>query len=146
MFPELEDDIATIIESEESEKTAFNGKSFLFDFNKGDFIYRNGNLVEVSGIEALKIWIEKIIRTERFKFNIYEDVSYGVTIQDLIGSSLPEGFVESELKRELSESILTNPFIDDLLNWEFISEGSTLTIKFDVETNDELFSMEMMIK
>lgn len=145
MFPE---DVQEYLENEtlieESTNTAtFNGKSFLFDFKKGDFVYKNGSLVEVEGKEALKTWIEKIIRTESFKFNIYENVDYGISIDDLIGSTLPRGFIESELKRELTEAILRNPLVDDLTDWKFEKDGSKWTIAFTVETTEETFEMEV---
>lgn len=145
MFPEDVEEYLTNEEilEENANATTFNGKSFLFDFEKGDFVYKNGNLVEVTGIVALKIWIEKLIRTEKFKFKIFEDVDYGVSISDLVGSTLPHGFIEAELKRELTEAILKNPMIEDLTNWKFEKDGGKWTIYFTVETADEAFGMEV---
>lgn len=144
MFP---DDIQSYIENEElkTDNTAstFTGRTFLYDFKKGDFIYKNGAPVVVEGIKAIQVWIEKIIRTERFQFQIYEGVDYGVTIEDLIGSNLPRGFVESEMIRELSESILKNPYIADLKDWSFAVEESVWTISFTVVTKEEAFEMEV---
>lgn len=147
MFP---DDISEYINNEEmiNENTTptFNGKSFLYDFKKGDFIYKNGAPVEVDGIKAIQIWIEKVIRTERFKFNVYKDVNYGITLEDLIGSSLPKDYIKSEMIRELEESILTNPYIDELKDWSFVVDGSTWTISFTVITKtDEVFVMGVEI-
>lgn len=149
MFP---NDIESFLENEdvaiETDSTVFNGTSFLYDFTKGDFIYKNGAPVMVNGIEALRVWIEKIIRTEKFKFNVYQSVEgnseYGVSIEDLIGSNLPQGFIESEMKRELTESITKNPYIDELTEWSFEREGSKLTINFTVVLSDETtFEMEV---
>ncbi|MGE6513379.1 DUF2634 domain-containing protein [Lysinibacillus sphaericus] len=146
MFP---DDISDYIKNEDyiNDNTlpAFTGKTFLYDFNKGDFIYKNGAPVEVDGIKAIQIWIEKVIRTERFKFNIYDGVDYGVTIEDLIGSNLPRGFIESEMKREFTESLLTNPYIEELINWSFKIDGSEWTISFTVITTTEEV-LEMGVK
>lgn len=142
MFPE---DIAEYVDDEESvtENTPnFNGKAFLYDFKQGDFIYKNGAPVEVEGIRAIQVWIEKIIRTERFKFAIYEGVDdYGVALEDLIGANLPRGFVESEMKREITEAILNNPYIEDVVNWGFAKDGSEWTISFTVITDTEAFEM-----
>lgn len=147
MFP---DDISEYINNEEmiNENTnpTFNGKSFLYDFKKGDFIYKNGAPVEVDGIKAIQIWIEKVIRTERFKFNVYKDVNYGITLEDLIGSSLPKDYIKSEMIRELEESILTNPYIEELKDWSFVVDGSEWTISFTVITKtDEVFEMGVEI-
>lgn len=145
MFPEdVEDYLVNEDLNMEQTTTSFNGKSFLYDFNKGDFIYKNGAPVEVDGIKAIQIWIEKVIRTERFKFNIYDGVEYGVTIEDLIGSNLPKGFIESEMKRELTESILMNPYIEELVDWSISVNGSEWTISFTVVTTEETFEMEVV--
>ena len=40
-------------------------KSYLFDFTTGDFVVRDGKLIECDGIESIKVWIEKILRTEK---------------------------------------------------------------------------------
>lgn len=144
MFPE---DAQAYLENEEAalaarESRTFNGTAFLYDFNAGDFVYKNGAPILVSGQKALEVWIEKVIRTERFKFNIYYGVEYGVTLDDLIGSNLPYAFVESEMRRELTEAILMNPFIEHLSGWKFEREGSLWTISFVVETVDnEEFEM-----
>ena len=42
------------------------GKSFLYDFKKGDFVMKNGKMVVIHGIEVLKQWILKVLKTERF--------------------------------------------------------------------------------
>lgn len=148
MFP---DDVDDFLENEEQEITnasaSFNGRTFLYDFEKGDFVYKNGALVEVVGVAALRIWIEKVIRTEKFKFNIYmnEDGStetnrYGVALEDLTGSSFPAGFIESEMRRELTEAIMVNTYIEELTDWSFVREGSKLVITFTVEVTEEFMN------
>lgn len=145
MFPA---DVQTYLTNEDmeiSERDArtFNGTTFLYDFKKGDYVYRNGAPIIVEGQKALEIWIEKVIRTERFKFKIYDNVEYGVTIEDLIGSNLPYSFLDSEMKRELTESILKNPFIENLSEWKFEREGSLWTITFTLESVYGSFEMEV---
>lgn len=147
MFPELTEQqinqVEKQIEKEQNAATTFNGKSFLYDFKKGDFVRRNGKLVEVRGRDALKVWIEKVIRTHRFRFKIYKDVPYGVRIEDLIGTTLPRGFVQSELKRELTEAILINELIESLTEWEIEHECDRLTIRFTVISVYGPFDMEV---
>lgn len=135
MFPEITEE-QTQTDIETNEKAAYYGKSFLYDFKKGDFVMQNGKFVEVTGKEAIKVWIEKILRTEKFRFKVYDngtELQYGITIEDLIvGRSLPQSFVESELKREIHEALLQHPEIESLADMEFLREGSTLTISFTV--------------
>lgn len=122
------------------ETTQKMGKSFLFDFKTGDFVIRDGKLVEIEDIEALKIWIEKILRTEKFKFKIYkkEDKNqYGITIQDLIaGYNYPKEFIESEIKREVTEALLKNVLIESLEDWTIEKSNPVLNISFRVVLKD----------
>lgn len=43
-------------------KLSSGTKSYLFDFDRGDFVVRDGKLIECDGIDAIKVWIEKIKR------------------------------------------------------------------------------------
>ena len=38
-------------------------KTFDFDFRKSEFNMKNGNPVVLEGVDALKMWIQKCIRT-----------------------------------------------------------------------------------
>lgn len=129
MFPQIN------IE-EQAEETTNIGTSFKFDFEKGDFILENGKLVKVEDLEALKIWINKVLRTEKFRFEIYKDIDYGVTLEDLIGQTLPRKFVESELKREISEALTKHSMIDNVSNIMTERDGSKLIINFQVNLTD----------
>lgn len=140
MFPEI-----NLIEEIQQEAYTFNGKSFLYDFEKGDFVYKNGKLVLVDGIEALKVWIEKVIRTEKYRFNVHKNIDYGITIDDLIGSSFSNDFVESEIEREITEALLKNDYIVSLTDWEFSYEGSKVIISFVVNTQNENFDFGVVI-
>lgn len=142
MFPELD-----LIEEEFelNEQIEWNGKSYLYDFNKGDFIYKNGALVEVTGLEALKVWIEKVIRTEKFRFKIYDDIDYGISIEDLFGSNLERYLIESEIQREITEALLKNPIILDVDEWEFEYENEKVIVSFYVSNDLENFNFEVVV-
>lgn len=126
----------------ETEETIQLGRSFLFDFNENKFVMENGKFIVVEGIEALKMWIEKTIRTEKFRFKIYEknndrDSEYGVRIEDLIiGNDYPILFIESELKREITDALLKHPAISNLSEWLIDKEDDVLNINFTVELTD----------
>lgn len=125
----------------DSDDLPYIGKSFLFDFENGDFILRDGRLVEVSGIEALKVWIEKILRTEKYRYEIYEredKKEYGVVLEDLIvGNNFSYSFIEAELKREITEALTKNPLILSLSNWNIQKENPLVKISFEVNLKDE---------
>ncbi|KYH35826.1 hypothetical protein CLTEP_02190 [Clostridium tepidiprofundi DSM 19306] len=139
MFPQTQINIGNIIDEKTSENKL--GKSFLFDFSKGDFILKGGKLIETSEIEAIKVWIEKVLRTEKFKFKIYEKQDkkreYGVTIRELlIGNKYPQAFVQSELKREITEALLKHPQIETIKEFTTDKAYTTLNIYFTVILKD----------
>lgn len=144
MLPDIveEVNIDEIVENETTDDDINNiGKSFLFDFEKGDFILQDGKLVEVEGNESIKIWIEKILRTEKFKFKIYERIEdtneYGITLQDLItGYDYPLEFIKSEIEREISEALIKHPSIDSIEEWNIEKSNPVLKISFKVVLND----------
>ena len=50
-------------------KASNGGKSFYFDFEKGDFNVIDGRLQEINNLEALKLWITKILKTAKLKYS-----------------------------------------------------------------------------
>lgn len=133
MFPATENTAVS-----EGEKTGGMGKSFLFDFDTGDFVVQDGKLVECNGMEAVRVWIEKILRTEKGRFRIYEDTDYGCRIEDLlIGSNYPVSFIEAELKREIEEALLQNPRITAVSNFSLERGVSFITVSMEVSVSGE---------
>lgn len=108
------------------------GKNFLYDYNKGDFVIKNGKMVELFGVDSLTAWILKVMKTELGRFRVYEGVNYGVTLEELIGSVLPRAYVESEIKREVTESLLLSPYINRLEGWTFERDGTWMRVNFTV--------------
>ncbi|MCB4959059.1 DUF2634 domain-containing protein [Streptococcus mutans] len=121
------------------------GKTYLYDFKKGEFILRNGKQVEVFGKDALRVWIEKVLRTEYGRFCIYKGEEYGVVLEDLIGSNHPQSFVEAEIKREVGIALLRHQDIDAIEKWAFVREGKWMRVQFEVITRDGAFDMEVEI-
>ena len=132
MFPKTQD--LTVIAAED---TAASGKSFLFDFTAGDFVISDGKLIECEGIDAIKVWIEKILRTEKGRFRIYNDTDYGCRIEDLlVGSNYPVEFIEAELKREIEDALKQNLNILSVSNFNIERSASGITVSMEVETSD----------
>jgi len=132
MFPRTQD-LPDVTNAE----TVMSGKSFLFDFTAGDFIIRDGKLVECKGIDAIKVWIEKILRTEKGRFRIYNDTDYGCRTEDLIvGSNYPIAFIEAELKREIEDALKQNLNILSVSNFNIERSASGITVSMEVETSD----------
>jgi phage baseplate assembly protein W len=130
MFPKTQDLTVAV-----AEDTTVTDKSFLFDFTAGEFVIRDGKLVECDGIEAIKIWVEKILRTEKGRFAIYSGTDYGCHLEDLIvGSNFTAAFIESELRREVTDSLMQNPQIKNISNFEVIRGTNSITVSMEVST------------
>lgn len=119
------------------------GKSFLYDFENGQFTLVNGKMVELHGLDSLKMWIMKVMKTERFRFRVYDNVEYGVTLEDLIGSNLPRAYIEAEIKREVTSALTRHTHIENIEEWSFVRDGKWMRIKFRVITVEGAFEMEV---
>lgn len=130
----------------ETEASYQNKKSFLFDFSQGDFVIKDGRIIKTKDLVAIKVWIEKVLKTEKFRFEIYRDVDYGISLEDLIGQNLPRSFVESELRREIKEAIERHPGISEVTNITTEQDGSRLLIRFKVNLEEDIsFEQEVTI-
>ena len=130
----------------ETETSYQNKRSFLFDFSQGDFVIKDGRIVKTEDLIAIKVWIEKVLKTEKFRFEIYKDVDYGISLEDLIGQNLPRSFVESELRREIKEAIERHPGISEVTNITTEQDGSRLLIRFKVNLEEDIsFEQEVTI-
>lgn len=132
MFPTQDN---TIQNDTWNSKKTNRGKSFSFDFFKGDFNVIDGKLQEIDTIEALKLWIEKILKTDKFKFKIYDNTNYGVTnFKELITSDFPFEFVKAEIERNIKEVLLKNNSIESVENFKFERNKKLLTVSFNCST------------
>lgn len=110
-------------------------KTFDFDFKAGEFKMKNGNPVVLSGIDALKLWIQKCIRTQLNRYSIYKGRQYGANIEDLvIGKSYNFDFAESELRREIETALLQNEDIQSMSSFSVEKTGSALDISLTLIT------------
>ena len=133
MFPN-----STDIMLDNKTQTLNGTKSYLFDFTTGDFIVRDGKIIECDGIDAIKVWIEKILRTEKGRYPIYSDTEYGCHLEDLIiGNSYTAEFIEAELKREIEDALKQNPRITSVTNFNITRNTNAITVTLEVVLNDE---------
>lgn len=163
MFPEVDLD-EVFQEIEDNDEFVFNGTSFLYDFKKGDFVYKNGNPIKVTGKEAIKIWIEKAIRTRIYNYNIYSNIEedgylssreYGSGVIELVkGKKLPNLVVKAEAQRDIEEMVSANPFIKRIENFDLVTRSDVgkdweAKIIFDAitiyEDENRVINMEVSI-
>lgn len=110
--------------------------TYAFDFAEGEFIFENGDAVTLTGISALKLWIEKMLRTQAGRYRLYRGKEYGANIEDLvIGKSYKYDFAESELKREIETALLRHDDIQSIDSFSATKQGTVLNISFTLTTS-----------
>lgn len=128
LFPELS--VANLPD----EKRLPMYREWAFDFETEEFKVKHGKYYLVEGLEALKIWIYKALKTERYIFVAYTK-NYGSEVSTLIGIVEDEDILFSEISRYIEESLLVNPYIVSVGDFSFSHpKGGEIVTKFRVNT------------
>ncbi|MEE6715776.1 DUF2634 domain-containing protein [Schleiferilactobacillus harbinensis] len=119
--------------------------------NQGDVIevtapsltYRviNGRIVGmIDGQDAARQAIDKILRTERFVWHIYDD-QYGNDLAELLGKEMP--YVKAEVQRMLMEALKADDRVNDVRVDKIEQTGSDeLSVFATVTTQFGLLNIE----
>lgn len=100
---------------------------YAWDFDRDTFINdTNGNHVTVTGNEAIKVWIYKALKTERYSYLAYS-WQYGIELHPFIGKVMSVQERYSELKRIIVECLMVNPYIQSIDSITFFSKGTKVT-------------------
>ena len=102
MFP------SNFIESTATEnETEETGIDFLFDYEKGQHIMRGAVLSECDELQSIRQYIQNVLRTKANLYMVYtksEDTIFGISVYEYLGTrTLPTGYLNSELKRDIEE-------------------------------------------
>ena len=97
----------------------------------------------VDGLEAIKQAVYLILRTERYEYLIYSD-NYGSEFRGLIG--MEPAFIQSELKRRITEALTQDDRIEDVTNFQTEINGDSATVRFTVVTTFGDFSTEQEVR
>ena len=147
MFPKI--DIDTTIKGE-SEILKL-GKAYLFDYKTGQHIMVDGRLIELSEVDNIKSWIEKVLRTQLGKYQIYiedETNDFGISVYKYLGTRvLPQVYLASELRREIREQLLQHRYIEDVTEYTTnrLKRGLEITFKVRLTNNREIDIEEVRI-
>lgn len=114
--------------------------TFLVDFQKGKMLRENGKLIKTSDERAVRMWIEKVLLTEKYKWDIYKNNGagqYGMRYKAmLLSQRFPTPILYSEFERELKEIILRNKQILEIRNIKIELKKHTLETSFEVVLKD----------
>lgn len=103
-------------------ETSAEKKSYVFDFKKGEFVTRDGKNVIVTGNERIKVWIEKLIRTELGRYQIYEGTTYGVRFPTSVIGLRDRDYIRDAISSELRAKLTEN---------EEITSVREITVNFE---------------
>lgn len=88
---------------------------YAWDFENDRFLKNaDGQHIIVTENEALKVWIYKTLKTERFRYVAYHD-SYGIELEKYIGQNNIKNVGEM-IKADIKEGLLVNPYIVSIDN------------------------------
>lgn len=108
-------------------------KECAWDFVNDKAIFVDGSPKIVYKNEAIKVWIYKAIKTNRYQHEIYS-WDYGCEIESLIGKGFEVGFIKSETQRYIEEALLVNPYITKINKIDVEFNKDILTAYVDLET------------
>lgn len=91
-------------------------KEIAINFEDGEPIIKNNEVVTLEGIEALKVWIWKILKTERKKYEVYSE-NYGTDLIENIGQIYDEKIRRAIIQNEIITTLMINPYITSVNNF-----------------------------
>ncbi len=108
-------------------------RELAFDFETGQLKTTGGHYYYVEKNEAIKIWCWKALFAPRYVHLAYS-INYGNEIYTLIGRYLEKKLLLSELRRMIEETLLCNPYITSLTDFDITQDGSKVTCNYSVNT------------
>lgn len=124
-------DMPELIEQQQAEPAPRYGKSWLFDFEKGDFVLDGaGRPVIVDGHFAWAQWCIKTVLTERFAYLVYS-WNYGTEMEGALKQPSRQA-VEAELERVITEALLADPRTELVRDFQFEWKSNELNVTFIV--------------
>lgn len=83
---------------------------YAWDFDKDCFIYIGGKHKIVTENKALKVWIYKTLKTERWRYRAYDN-AYGIELERFIGTRTNNSVSAGEIQQYVTEALVVNPYI-----------------------------------
>lgn len=107
-------------------------KEIPIDFNTGEPILQNGEVIILEKTEALKVWVWKTLKTKRNRYLIYSE-DYGNDLIENIGQIYDKTTKDALMINEIKNCLLVNPYITNVYNFS-IDGGRTPIISFSIDT------------
>ena len=122
------------VETEVEEMPVF--KEYVIDFKTGEYLKDENNDIKVlEKNEALKVWIFKALKTERFRYADVHSDNYGSELETNIGSIYQKSVKDALMINQIRDTLLVNPYILECYNFDISNENEYVPqITFNVKT------------
>lgn len=125
---------AAVAASESERETELETfREYAWDFEHDTFITEDGKPKVVTENEALKVWIYKTLKTERWRYRAYDN-AYGVELEQFFGATPNTADTAMEVKRYISEALLINPYIKSIDKMTFDNDKDVLEFTITLTT------------
>lgn len=111
------------------------GINFLYDFNIGDLVSKDGKFIKLTGDAAVAFWVEKTLRTEHERAMVYKNTGYGAKLEGLRGTVLPREIAKNIFESNIKDALLTHERIKSVDNFIFSQEYEQIVISFEIKLN-----------
>ena len=129
LYPVFE--MPELMEQQQAQPEPEYPESYLFDFEKGDFVRdAAGRIAVADGHRAWAQWCVKTVLTERFAYLAYSG-NYGVEIDEALKQPT-RAAVETEVERTITEALLADPRTYAVRDFSFEWRGNELYVSFTV--------------
>ena len=109
-------------------------KEYAWDFLHDVFVRDEiGQHKIVTENEALKVWIYKTLKTERWRYPVYDNV-YGLELERFIGTRTNNEVSASEITQYITDALLVNPYIVTIDDIAATIDGDKLSYQIVLTT------------
>ena len=109
-------------------------QEYAWNFDTDTFIFEAGGKHKiVTENEALKVWIYKTLKTERWRYRAY-DSSYGIELEQFIGRRINNSDSATEVERYVEEALFVNPYIISIDEVSSTTDGDLLELDISLTT------------
>ena len=119
-------------------------KEYAIDFKTGEYIKDENDIKVLEKNEALKVWIFKALKTERFRYTDVHSDNYGSELETNIGTIYQKSVKDVLMINQIRDTLLVNPYILECYNFEVSNEDEYVPqITFNVKTMYGELEMEV---
>ena len=110
-------------------------KEYAIDFKTGEYIKEGNDIKVLEKNEALKVWIFKALKTERFRYIDVHSDDYGSELETNIGTIYQKSVKDALMINQIRDTLLVNLYISECYNFEISNEEEYVPqITFNVRT------------